>query len=338
MKPILGIETSCDETAAAIVEDGVKILSNIIASQIDIHRKYGGVVPEIAGRKHLEALLPVIEEAMREANLTFNALEAIAVTHKPGLIGALLVGLSAAKTLAYCHNLPLIGVNHILAHIYSNHLIHKDLTHPYLSLTVSGGHTLLVHSKSPLEFEILGSTLDDAAGEGFDKIAKLLNLGFPGGPAIQKYAEKGNPNAIKFPRPMLKKKNYNFSFSGLKTAVAVYVQKQKETGNKINLEDIAASFQEAVVDVLTIKTLKAAKDLNINIITLAGGVAANKPLRERLEEKGKKNQIKIYVPPLYLCSDNAAMIAGIAYHQILAGDFASLSLNAEASGGKKPRI
>ncbi|MCK4240295.1 MAG: tRNA (adenosine(37)-N6)-threonylcarbamoyltransferase complex transferase subunit TsaD, partial [Candidatus Atribacteria bacterium] len=259
---ILGIETSCDETAAAIVEDGKNIISNIVASQITFHQKYGGVVPEIASRKHIEYIIPVIDKALSTPGKKLDDLSGIAVTYGPGLVGSLLVGLSVAKAIAYTQNIPLIGVNHLEAHIYANFLERKEIEPPFICLIVSGGHTSLVYIKDFREYKFLGQTKDDAAGEAFDKIAKILSLGYPGGPIIEKLAKKGNPLAIKFPRPLLNNKSYDFSFSGLKTAVIYYIKKTKEENKIVQVKDILASFQQAVIDVLVEKTIRAALEFD----------------------------------------------------------------------------
>ena len=260
---ILGIDTSCDETAAAVVADGREVLSNVVASQIETHQAYGGVVPELASRKHIEAINYIVNNALTDANVTFDTLDAIAVTNRPGLIGALLVGVAAAKSLAYCHNLPLLGINHIEGHIYANYMVHDTLTFPHICLTVSGGHTLLVEVHEGWKYKVLGTTQDDAAGEVYDKVAKYLGLGFPGGRIIDELAQEGNPTAIDFPRPMLRSGNYQFSFSGIKTAVRYFIEEAERAGTvdsgEIRLEDVAASFQAAVVEVLVAKTVHAAK-------------------------------------------------------------------------------
>ena len=327
---ILGIDTSCDDTAAAVVADGVEILSNIISSQIDFHRKYGGIVPEIASRKHIELIIHIIDEALSKADVTFDDLGAVAVTNRPGLVGSLLVGVAAAKSIAYCYNLPLLGIHHIEGHIYANFLEHDDIPFPHVCLTVSGGHTLLVYVKEGWQYELLGSTQDDAAGEAYDKVSQYLNLGFPGGPIIDELAQEGTA-VVDFPRPMLGSGDYNFSFSGLKTAVRYFVAKNRETDSLPPVKDIAASFQKAVVDVLVQKTLLATQSQNVSAITLTGGVAANSELRQAMAEAGEQRNIKVYFPSRVLCTDNAAMIAGIAYRKYQAGERAGLDLNAMAS-------
>lgn len=311
---VLGIETSCDETSASVVEDGKKILSNIIASQIDVHTKFGGVVPELASRKHIQNIIPVIMEALSVANVSLDDINGIAVTQGPGLIGSLLVGISTAKALSFSKGLPIVGVNHLEGHIYSNFLEHSYLEPPFVSLVVSGGHTDLIYVKSKeREYEKLGQTMDDAAGEAFDKIAKLLELGYPGGPIIDRLSKEGNPKAISFPRPFVWEHSLNFSFSGLKTAVLNYIVNAKRTGQDINLVDVAASFQASVVDVLTEKAIRAAEIKKVSTITIAGGVAANSELRKRMSERCYELGYNLYYPSLKLCTDNAAMIAGVGY-------------------------
>lgn len=307
---VLGIETSCDETSVAILSDG-KILSNVVSSQIDIHKKFGGVVPEIAARHHLSNLPIVFKNAIDMANISIDQIDLISVTYGPGLIGALLVGISFAKGLSLRLGKPLIGVNHIVGHVFANYITYPHLKPPYIVLMVSGGHTEILLVKQDDEIEVLGKTVDDAAGEAFDKVARILGLGYPGGPEIDKLSKNGDENKFNFPRPMMDSKNYNFSFSGLKTAVLYTVQKF----DKYNIpkEDIAASFQKAVVDILLKKTFKAAKDLNVNTIVLAGGVAANSYLRKKAQELSEKQNIKVLIPPLEFCTDNAAMIAMAGY-------------------------
>lgn len=307
---VLGIETSCDETSVAILSDG-KILSNVVSSQIDIHKKFGGVVPEIAARHHLSNLPIVFKNAIDMANISIDQIDLISVTYGPGLIGALLVGISFAKGLSLRLGKPLIGVNHIVGHVFANYITYPHLKPPYIVLMVSGGHTEILLVKQDDEIEVLGKTVDDAAGEAFDKVARILGLGYPGGPEIDKLSKNGDENKFNFPRPMMDSKNYNFSFSGLKTAVLYTVQKF----DKYNIpkEDIAASFQKAVVDILLKKTFKAAKDSNVNTIVLAGGVAANSYLRKKAQELSEKQNIKVLIPPLEFCTDNAAMIAMAGY-------------------------
>ncbi|MBS3811847.1 MAG: tRNA (adenosine(37)-N6)-threonylcarbamoyltransferase complex transferase subunit TsaD [Halanaerobiales bacterium] len=326
---ILAIETSCDETAAAVSQNGLNILSSIVASQVDWHRKYGGVVPEIASRKHMEFIEPVVEEALNEAKVELKDLDAVAATYGPGLVGSLLVGLSYGKSLAYALHKPFIGVNHIAGHIYANFISKKNIKTPVICLTVSGGHTDLLYFKGYGEYQIMGRTKDDAAGEAFDKIARYLGLGYPGGPIIEKKAKKGHEDAIDFPRPFLNKDNYDFSFSGLKTAVINYIHKKTQKGNELNIYDIAASFQRAVIDILTEKTVKAALDKKVKTVILSGGVAANKRFREVLKKRLNQYKVPLYYPELKLCTDNAAMISTVAYYQYLKDDFAELNLNAD---------
>ncbi|CAI8011538.1 tRNA N6-adenosine threonylcarbamoyltransferase, partial [Geodia barretti] len=329
---ILGIDTSCDETAAAVVADGREVLSNIVASQVETHQEYGGVVPELASRKHIEAINYIVSRSLAEAGVTFKDLEAIAVTNRPGLIGALLVGVAAAKSLAYCHNLPLLGINHIEGHIYAPCMVHDALPFPHICLTVSGGHTLLVEVHEGWQYKVLGSTQDDAAGEVYDKVAKYLGLGFPGGKVIDDLAQKGNPSAVKFPRPMRNTDDYQFSFSGIKTSVRYFVEKARRAGLLITIEDIAASFQAAVVDVLVYKSLRAVKATGAAAITLTGGVAANSHLRASLKLAAAEIGAEVYYPPMNLCTDNGAMIAGIAYQKYQQGLRDGLSLNATPKG------
>lgn len=305
----MGIETSCDETSVAILRNGREVLSNVISSQIETHKKFGGVVPEIASRQHLEAINHIIELALQEAKLDVTDVDLVAVTKGPGLIGALLVGISAAKALAFATGKPLVGVNHMQGHVCANFIAHPDLKPPFISLVVSGGHTYLVKVQSQTQYEVVGGTRDDAAGESFDKISRSLGLGYPGGPAIQKAAEKGNPQAVDFPRVMLEKDSYDFSFSGLKTSVLNYLNQEKQKGREIVVADVAASFQEAVIDVLVEKSVRLMEETNSQVLALSGGVAANTRLRSRLEEELQKRGMTLVYPPLVLCTDNAAMIA-----------------------------
>jgi len=313
----LAIESSCDETSVAIIKDGREILANEVFTQIQTHRKYGGVVPEIASREHLEAINYVIESAIKESGLGYKDIDLIAVTKGPGLIGALLVGISAAKAMSLALDIPLIGVNHMEGHICANYLEDRDLEPPFISLVVSGGHTYLVDVKDYTEYNVIGRTRDDAAGESFDKISRSLGLGYPGGPAIQKAAESGNPKAIDFPRAFIDKTSYDFSFSGLKTSVLNYLNSEKMAGREIVVEDVAASFQEAVLDVLVEKTIRLAKEKDTKKIVLSGGVAANKPLREKLSKRAEEIGAKIYFPSIDLCTDNAAMIGAAGYYNYL---------------------
>lgn len=309
----LAIETSCDETSVAVVKNGREVLSNVILSQIKTHQKFGGVVPEIASREHLEAINYVIKQGLYEANLDFDQIDTIAVTKGPGLIGALLVGISAAKGMSMALKKPLVGVNHMQGHICANYLAHKDLEPPFISLVVSGGHTYLVDVLDYNNYEVIGRTKDDAAGESFDKVSRALGLGYPGGPQIQKAAELGNPEAINFPRVMLEKDSYDFSFSGLKTAVLNYLNTEKMASREINPNDVAASFQQAVLDVLVEKSIRLVQEKSRDKLVLSGGVAANKPLRDLLESKCKEISVEMYYPPLDLCTDNAAMIGSAGY-------------------------
>src|SRR5690554_295124 len=328
---ILAVETSCDETAAAVVKNGLEVLSNTVASQVNWHRKYGGVVPEIASRKHLEFINPVINKALEKAKLNFSDLDAIAATYGPGLVGGLLVGLTSAKALAYALDKPFIGVNHIAGHIYANFISHKGIETPVICLTVSGGHTDLLYFENLGSYRILGRTRDDAAGEAFDKIARVLGIGYPGGPAIEKLSKKGNPEAVNFPRPFINEDNYDFSFSGLKTAVINYLHNKKQRGEEIKTADVAASFQQAVIDILSSKIIKAVNDFPVKSVILSGGVAANRTFKRQLEEKLGELDLPLYTPELELCTDNAAMIGAVAYFRYLEEDFSPLSLNAVAN-------
>lgn len=305
---ILAIESSCDETAAAVVENGRKVLSNVISTQIDIHTLYGGVVPEIASRKHLERINQVIKEALKQANVTLEDIDAVAVTYGPGLVGTLLVGTAEAKAIAYAAGKPLIGVHHIEGHIAANYIENPDLEPPFMCLIVSGGHTHLVVVKDYDTFEIIGRTRDDAAGEAFDKVARSIGLGYPGGPKIDKAAKLGNPNAITFPKAKMADNPYDFSFSGLKSAVLNYLNHAKMTGEEINANDLAASFQNAVVQVLVEHAVRGTKEHGFHKLALAGGVASNSALRAGLKEACEKNGIKLYYPSPIFCTDNAAMI------------------------------
>ncbi|MTI71961.1 MAG: tRNA (adenosine(37)-N6)-threonylcarbamoyltransferase complex transferase subunit TsaD [Firmicutes bacterium] len=324
----MAIETSCDETSVSVVKNGREVLSNVISSQIDLHKKFGGVVPEVASRKHIENINLIIQQSLEEAKVSFNNLNNIGVTYGPGLVGALLVGLSSAKALAYALDIPLIGVNHIEGHICANFIEHKELKPPFITLVVSGGHTHLVHIKDYGKYEILGRTRDDAAGEAFDKVARSLGLGYPGGPIIDKLSKKGNKEAIDFPRAYLESGSYDFSFSGLKSAVLNYLNNTKQRGEEYLVEDVAASFQQSVIEVLVNKAIKACKEKNSDILAIAGGVAANEGLRELMDKKCKENNIKFKYPSKVLCTDNAAMIGCAAYYDYLKGYRADLSLNA----------
>ncbi|WP_423800411.1 tRNA (adenosine(37)-N6)-threonylcarbamoyltransferase complex transferase subunit TsaD [Neobacillus sp. SAB-20_R2A] len=324
---ILGIETSCDETAVAIIKNGREITANVVASQIESHKRFGGVVPEIASRHHVEQITIVIEEALKQANLSFAEIDAVAVTEGPGLVGALLIGVNAAKALAFAHNKPLVPVHHIAGHIYANRLV-TELKFPLLALVVSGGHTELVCMKEHGKFEVIGETRDDAAGEAYDKVARTLNLPYPGGPHIDRLAHEGSPT-IDLPRAWLEEGSYDFSFSGLKSAVINTVHNAEQRGETIAPENLAASFQESVIDVLVTKTVRAVAEYGVNQILLAGGVAANKGLRAALEKAfSDKADVELVIPPLSLCTDNAAMIAAAGSVMFEKGIRGDLSLNA----------
>ena len=328
-KIILSIESSCDETSAAVVVNGRDVLSYIIASQIDTHKKFGGVVPEVASRMHIEVVNSVVCEALKEANKTLDDIDAIGVTYGPGLVGALLVGLQYAKGLAYSTKKPLIGVNHIEGHISANFIEHKDLKPPFVCLVVSGGHTFIVHVKDYGSYEIIGETRDDAAGEAYDKVARSLGLGYPGGPKIDKLAKEGNPDAIKFPKANFHDDTLDFSFSGVKSAVLNYLNKMEMKNETINKADVAASFQKAVVEVLTDNVIKTCKMKKVDKIAIAGGVASNSALRENLIKEGKKRNINVLFPSPILCTDNAAMIGSVAYFELLKGNTKQMDLNAK---------
>ena len=325
---ILAIESSCDETAAAVVKNGREVLSNIISSQIALHTLYGGVVPEIASRKHIEKINQVIEEALKQANMTLDEIDAIGVTYGPGLVGALLVGVAEAKAIAYAAKKPLIGVHHIEGHISANYIENKDLEPPFACLVVSGGHTHLVVVEDYGKYKILGRTRDDAAGEAFDKVARAIGLGYPGGPKIDKLSKEGNPEAITFPRAHIAESVYDFSFSGLKSAVLNYLNGAKMKGEEIVAADVAASFQKAVTDVLVEHAMMAVKEYGFDKLAIAGGVASNSTLRRKMELACEKNHVKFYHPSPILCTDNAAMIGAAAYYEYLAGTRHGLDLNA----------
>lgn len=345
---IFGIESSCDETSCAVVADGREVLADTVAGQVDLHARFGGVVPEIASRAHIEAINPAIERVLGEAEIDPQRIAAVAVTHEPGLIGSLLVGLMAAKTLAWVWDKPLVGVNHVCAHAYAAAIDDEPIEYPATALVVSGGHTALYRCRSPIELELLGSTIDDAAGEAFDKVASMLNLGFPGGPAVEKTARDGDPNAIDFPRSLLKGQSLDFSFSGLKTAVLYHVNgvpgavretetagpgagKGAENLSPRELADVAASFQQAVVDVLRIKLRRAAEQTGAKTLILGGGVAANKALREALTSLADELGATLRMPKMRYCLDNAAMVAGLGCHYLQAGLTSDLSLEARAT-------
>ncbi|MGI6069867.1 MAG: tRNA (adenosine(37)-N6)-threonylcarbamoyltransferase complex transferase subunit TsaD [Blautia sp.] len=325
---LLAIESSCDETAASVVKNGRTVLSNVISSQIELHKLYGGVVPEIASRKHIEKINQVIEQALSDAQMTLDDMDAIGVTYGPGLVGALLVGVAEAKAIAYAKKKPLVGVHHIEGHVSANYIEHPDLEPPFLCLIVSGGHTHLVIVKDYGEFEILGRTRDDAAGEAFDKVARAIGLGYPGGPKIDKLSKKGSPEAIPFPKAKVADAPYDFSFSGVKSAVLNYLNQHKMQGLEVNQADLAASFQKAVVDVLVEHTMQAAKDYRMDKVAIAGGVASNQALREAMEEACRRRKLKFYHPSPIFCTDNAAMIGVAAYYEYQKGTRHSWDLNA----------
>ena len=325
---ILAIERSCDETAAAVVHNGREVRSNVISSQIDLHKLYGGVVPEIASRKHIEKINQVIEEALKEAQTTLDDIDAIGVTYGPGLVGALLVGVAEAKAIAFARNLPLIGVHHIEGHISANYIENPELEPPFLCLVVSGGHTHLVCVKDYGKYEILGRTRDDAAGEAYDKVARAIGLGYPGGPKIDRLAKEGNPEAVKFPKAHMEDSPFDFSFSGLKSAVLNHINGCRMKGESFDPADIAASFQKAVVDVLVENSMHAVEVYGMNRFALAGGVASNSALREGMKSACEKKGIQLYYPSPILCTDNAAMIGAAAYYEYLSGTRHGWDLNA----------
>lgn len=326
----LGIETSCDETAASVVADGREVLSNVISSQIDIHTVYGGVVPEIASRKHLERINDIIAQALSDAGAELKDVDLIGVTYGPGLIGALLIGVAAAKALSYACDIPLVGVNHMHGHIAANYIEFWDLQPPFLALVISGGHTNIVTVDDYNRCTTIGATRDDAAGEAFDKVARVIGLGYPGGPKVDAAAKNGNPHAVEFKRVYLEKDSYDFSFSGLKTQALNYINGEKQAGREINVNDVAASFQEAIMDVVTDKVIAAAEEQKVSRVALAGGVAANSRLREQLKEKAEQRGITLYIPGPEFCTDNAAMIACSAYYKYIKGEYDDLTLDAVA--------
>ncbi len=323
---VLGIETSCDETAVAVVEDGRSVLANLISSQVDLHARYGGVVPELASRAHVQAINPLMAEALDRAGCRFADIDGVAVTVGPGLAGALLVGVAAAKAVSLATGAELIGVNHLEGHIYANFLEHGPPEPPYVCLVVSGGHTMLVHMPEEHRYEVLGQTVDDAAGEAFDKIARFMGLGFPGGPALDRLARQGDPEAIAFPRAMADSGDYDFSLSGLKTAVLRYVKGELAAGRRPDPADLAASFQEAIVDVQVSKTVAAALERGVSTVLLGGGVVANTRLRERMEKAGAEAGLRVLFPAIELCTDNAAMIACAGASRLARGERSSLDV------------
>jgi len=328
---ILSIETSCDETSCALVKDGREVLSNVISSQAALFEKYGGVVPEIASRKHVEYIIPVIDEALKKAGITINDVDAVAVTKGPGLVGALLTGISAAKGIAASMDVPLIGVNHLEGHIASNYLEHSELEPPFICLLVSGGHTHILEVKDYTDICILGRTRDDAAGEAFDKIARAIGLGYPGGPKLDKAAAGGNPDAYELPVTRFRDNPYDFSFSGLKTAVLNIINNEKQKGNEINVPDISASFQATVAGTLVRNTMEAMEAEGFDSLAVAGGVAANSGLRHLLSKECKNRGYKLFFPPMILCTDNAAMIGAAAYYRYIQGEIDDYSLDANPS-------
>ena len=327
----LAIETSCDETSVALVADGREVLSNVISSQIDVHRIFGGVVPEIASRHHLENINIVYENAMSEAKITPDEIDIIGVTYGPGLVGALLIGIATAKAFAFSWDKPLVGVHHMQGHISANYITHKELKPPFVSLIISGGHTNIVEVTDYNECKVLGKTRDDAAGEAYDKVARVLGIGYPGGPVIDKIAKEGNPHAVEFKRVFLEKDSFDFSFSGIKTGVLNYLNSEKQAGREINVADVAASFQMAIVEVIVAKCINAVKLMKKGKLVLAGGVAANSLLKEMLHEECNKHGIELFYPPPILCTDNAAMIGCAAYYKYMAGGKDDLSLDAYAN-------
>ena len=326
---IMAIESSCDETSVAVVKNGREIISNVISSQIDMHKKFGGVVPEVASRMHLEVINNIVREALEEAKITLDDIDAIAVTKGPGLVGALLVGISEAKALSYACKKPLVGVNHMKGHICAALITHKELEPPFICLLVSGGHTYLVQVKDYNNMEVIGKTIDDACGEAYDKVARCLGMNYPGGPEVERLAKLGNDKSIDFPRVMLDKNSYNFSFSGLKTAVLNYLNSKKQKNEEISKEDVCASFQRAVFDVLIFKTEKLMKEKKLDTLVVSGGVSANNTLREEINKMCEKNGFKSYFPDKILCTDNAAMIASSGYYEYISGVRSDLTLNVE---------
>ncbi len=324
---ILGIETSCDDTCASVIQDGNVILSNIVSSQNEIHAKYGGVVPEIASRKHIEVIDLIISEAMQKAGLTFHDIDAVAVTNRPGLLGSLLVGVGAAKAISYYYDKPIIAINHLKAHIYANFLTYEKPDDDFIGLIVSGGHSSLYYVKDLSNINEIGHTVDDAAGEAFDKISRYLQLGYPGGPVIDKLSKKGNPDYINFPRPMIDSKDYNFSFSGIKTSLIYKTKKDPDLLKEENIPSLVASFQKAAIEVLVEKTFSAAHEYDVQKILISGGVAANSLLREEFNKRAVIEKMDVYIPPIYLCMDNAAMIACLGYYEYLDGNISDCNID-----------
>jgi N6-L-threonylcarbamoyladenine synthase len=327
---VLGIETSCDETAIAVVDDRFTLRANLVASQVDLHRRFGGVVPEVAARAHVETLNPLLEQTLEEAGgLRFSDIDGVAVTRGPGLVGALIVGLSAAKAFALATGSAFVAVNHLEGHVYANFLEHGPPEPPYVCLVVSGGHTMLVHMPEEHRYELLGQTLDDAAGEAFDKVARYIGLEYPGGPALDKAARNGNPDAVRFPRAMEDSGDLDFSMSGLKTAVVRHVKQERAAGREPDVDDLAASFQEAIVDVQVSKTIQAARERRVGTVLLGGGVVANTRLRERMTQAGEEAGIRVLFPSMALCTDNAAMIAAAGASRLERGERSSLGVGAD---------
>ncbi len=328
---ILSIETSCDETAAAVVEDGRKVLSSVIASQVEEHKLYGGVVPEIASRRHAEAIVPVVQKALDDAKLNMDSIDAIAVTHAPGLIGALLVGVNFAKGLSLASGKPLVPTHHLRSHIASNYISHKELKPPFMCLVVSGGHSHIVMVEDYTKMKVIGRTRDDAAGEAFDKAARTMGMSYPGGIEMDKIAELGNPDAFEFPRPIVRDAPYDFSFSGLKTSVINLIHNMEQRGEAVPREDICAGFRKAVVELLVSNFMKACEDFSVGTLVVAGGVSANSLLRRRLDEESANRGFRFFKPDLSVCTDNAAMVGSQGYYEYLSGNIADLSLNAAAT-------
>lgn len=328
---ILAIESSCDETSAAVVKNGREVVSCVISSQIDIHKKFGGVVPEVASRNHILNISSVVSEAMEKASVSYDDLSSVAVTYGPGLIGALLVGVSYAKGIASAKELPLVAVNHIHGHIAANYITHQKLSPPFVCLVASGGHSHILYVKDYMDFEILGRTRDDAAGEAFDKIARVIGLGYPGGPKVEALSKEGNDTAMSFPRVEFSDAPYDFSFSGVKTSVINYLHTKEQKGEEVNKADIAASFQRAVTDVLVAHTIRACIDKKVDKVAIAGGVSANGALRDAFKKACNENNLKLYYPEPVYCTDNAAMIGCAGFYKFLKGEFADSSLNAVAN-------